>query len=104
MNLPDVYSATLGLSDPWKITDVSFAPAEKRIDITVCFTMTETIRCPLCGAINEMSYAIDEVWFHSNFFNHATYLHTQVPYIQCCELIAVERPWSRPGSKFSLLN
>lgn len=104
MHLPDVFSATLGLSDYWKITDVSFAPAEKRIDITVAFTQAENIRCPICGTLNNICHTVDETWFHSDFFSHATYLHTQTPYIQCCELLPVERPWSRKGSKFSQLN
>jgi hypothetical protein len=103
MEFPDIFSSTLGLSPPWQITDVSFALQGKRMDITVSFGTLDAIQCPLCGAIRQMSHAVDEVWFHGDFFCHATYLHTQVPYIQCCELIPVERPWSRGGSKFSLM-
>lgn len=103
MELPDIFSSTLGLSPPWEITGVHFAPTEKRLDITVAFTVVESITCPLCGEVRKMCYSVDEVWFHSDFFCHATYLHTQVPFIQCCELVPVERPWSREGSRFSLM-
>ena len=104
MEYPDVFSSTLGLSPPWQITDVSFALQGKRMDITISFSALDAIQCPLCGAIRQMAHAVNEVWFHGDFFSHTTYLHTQVPYIQCCELIAVERPWSRGGSKFSLMS
>ena len=104
MEFPDIFAATLGLSQPWKITDVSISQAEKRMDITVAYPSLEPIICPICGTANKMCYTSAEVWFHKDFFKHATYLHTQVPYFQCCELLAVERPWSRAGSKFSLLS
>jgi hypothetical protein len=104
MELPDIFSSTLGLSSPWQITDVSFALQGNRMDITISFSELEAIQCPLCGAIKNMSHAVEEVWFHSDFFCHPTFLHTQVPYIQCCELVPVERPWSRDGSKFSLMS
>ena len=104
MPYKDFFSSTLGLSDPWKITHILFTQEEKRIDISLSFMQIDGIRCPICGKLNQMSYTVDEIWFHDNFFNYPTYLHTQVPYIQCCELVAVERPWSRSGSKFSQLN
>lgn len=104
MPYKDFFSSTLGLSEPWKITEISFARDEKRIDISLSFMQMESIRCPLCGNLNKMSYTVDEIWFHGNFFNYPTYLHTQVPYIHCCEQVAVERPWSRSGSKFSQLH
>ena len=104
MTFPDIFAATLGLSQPWQITDVSFSNGEKRMDITVAYPATETIICPICGTANKMCYAAEEVWFHKDFFKHVTYLHTQVPHIQCCGLLSVERPWSRVGSKFYQLN
>ena len=104
MAFPDIFAATLGLSQLWEITDVSFSTAEKRMDITVTYPSIDSIICPICGAVNKMCYTAEEVWFHGDFFKHATYLHTQVPYFQCCELLSVERPWSRLGSKFALLS
>ncbi len=103
MEFPEIFSATLGLSPPWEVTDISYSTTEKRMDITISFTTVESIQCPLCGSFKSMCHAVDEVWYHNNFFCHTTYLHTQVPYIQCCELIPVERPWSRAGSRFSLI-
>ena len=102
MDFPDIFSATLGLTPPWQVTDVSFDSTGKRLDITVSFAVLDSIQCPLCGTFNKMAHTSDEVWFHGDFFCHATYLHTEVPYIHCCELISVERPWSREGSRFSL--
>ena len=103
MEFPDIYSATLGLSDPWKITDVTFAPSENRMDINIAFPEDVEICCPLCGTSHQICHAVTEVWYHENFFNHITYLHTKVPFIRCCKQLPVERPWSRVGSKFTLV-
>ena len=104
MDLPDIFAATLGLSTPWQITDVSFAPNEKRMDITVAFNCQETINCPHCGSTSNMCQPVDETWFHNDFFNYATYLHTQIPFVPCCAISPIERPWCRTGSKFALLD
>jgi len=103
MDFPDIYSATLGISLPWKITEVSYTEAENRIDISVSFSPGEPVHCPLCGAACKMSYAAEELWYHENFFERATFLHTRVPFVQCCDLTALKGPWSREGSRFSLI-
>jgi transposase len=102
--LPDIFASTLGLSAPWQIINVSFAPNEKRIDITVAFMPQGSVSCPHCGSTNSLCKAVEETWFHEDFFSYATYLHTKIPLIHCCDHASVDRPWSRPGSKFALLN
>lgn len=101
LDYPDIFSATLGLSESWQVTDVQFTAEEKRLDITLAYTAEGAVYCPLCGMPNSISHSADETWYHSDFFCHATYLHTRVPFFQCCSLQSVERPWSRAGSKFS---
>lgn len=101
MDYPDIFAATLGLYEPWLITNVSFAAEENRLDITILYPLADSLKCPLCGSENKISYISEEVWFHSDFFRHATYLHTKVPFFHCCKVQSVERPWSRPGSRFS---
>lgn len=103
MELPPIFSATLGISRPWQITSVAFAAETPRLDITVTFDPAGDCACPCCGSRGEACHAesADEVWFHPDFFRYATYLHTRVPRIRCrCGVHAVERPWSRSGSRF----
>jgi len=105
MDQPAIFSATLGLSHPWQITAVSFSKEEKRLDITVDFSQGGAFTCPTCGKEVKICEAEKETWFHSDFFRYATYLHARVPQIECscCGMCKVERPWSREGSKFALL-
>jgi hypothetical protein len=101
MDQPAIFSATLGLSQPWLITAVSFSTEEKRMDITVDFAHDGTFICPTCGAEVMTCTEENETWFHSDFFRYATYLHARVPHIECSCCGMCKR--SREGSKFALI-
>ena len=104
MELPTIFSSTLGLSLPWQITSVSFAKEEKRLDINVDFLDNNSLPCPCCGTGGVPCQKKTETWYHDDFFRYETYLHAHVPHIECCgNIIPVERPWSRVGSKFALI-
>jgi len=47
----------------------------------------------------------EKTWKHLNFFEYTTDLRARVPRVYCPEhgVINVQVPWSRPGSKFTLL-
>lgn len=104
MNQLTLFSSTLGLVHPWQVTSVAFAEGDKRIDITVDYDYLCDVCCPLCGAGGRVCATEAETWFHDDYLCYATYLHANVPRVECCgTLIPVERPWSRSGSKFLLL-
>ena len=104
MDQPAIFSATLGLSHPWKVIAVSFTKEENRLDITVDYAHGSVFTCPQCGSDGKTCYSETETWYHDDFLRYATYLHARVPRIECCcGISTVDRPWSRPGSKFSLL-
>lgn len=100
-----IFAATLGLSHPWQITSVSFAKDTKRMDITVEYSGGEILSCPKCGKTGNDVCSESECWYHDNFFRYRTYLHARVPYVECdcCGSVQVERPWSRTGSKFTMV-
>jgi len=101
MELPTILSSTLGLSLPWQITSVSFAKEEKRLDI--CVDFMDKKLCPCCGSEGNPCLKVTETWYHDDFFRYETYLHANVPLVECCgSIIPVERPWSREGSRFAL--
>lgn len=101
MDMPAMVSATLGLSPPWHVSNVTIADDGQRIDITVSYDVDSRKVCPRCGAVGVTCDADAETWYHHDFFRHATYLHTRVPRIACCGRVhTVELPWARPGSKF----
>ena len=103
MDHPAIFSATLGLSSPWHILSVSFAE-EGRMDITVEVHPGSLFCCPSCGSRKAPSFSEEETWYHDNFFRYATYLHAHVPRLACCGgIFALDRPWSRAGSRFERL-
>ena len=105
MEQPSIFSATLGLSHPWKVTAVTYASNENRLDITVDFDLDSQLRCPCCGKDLAPGEVTQEVWYHDDFLRYSTYLHARVPQIRCScgRTFPIERPWSRPGSKFALV-
>jgi transposase len=97
-----IFSATLGLFPPWKISSIIFAHDEKRMDITIDFANDGSICCPLCGKDGDICEAGREIWRHDNFINYLMYLHVRAPLRNCssCGVSEIERPWAREGSKF----
>ena len=98
-----IFSATLGLSPPWRVTSVTFAQEEKRLDIMVEFSPGDNLNCPDCGAEPEHFFTETETWHHDNFLRYSTFLHARVPNHRCCTVLPVARPWARAGSKFGKL-
>jgi len=103
-----IFSATLGLSPPWQVTGASFAGESNRLDLNIEYAHSTPLDCPVCGRSGTgvpVETAV-EIWYHEDFLRYATYLHAQVPLMTCCcgGKIPLERPWSRPGSKFARLS
>jgi len=99
-----IFSATLGLSPPWKITSVGFAEGSNRMDISVELMQGNTLICPICGAqgVPVSGAPETEIWYHDDFLAYATYLHARVPSLVCgCGAFPLQRPWCRAGSRFS---
>lgn len=105
MEHPPIFSATLGLSLPWQIQTVTFAKEEKRLDISIVYNHASPLTCPICGVAGKCCSEEKELWFHDDFFQYETYLHVRVPSIKCscCGILPIERPWSRVGSRFTLI-
>lgn len=102
-----IFSATLGLSPPWSVTAATFAQESNRLDLRIEYVQSTPWECPECGrkAAAHMAEMTAEVWYHEDFFRHATYLHALVPATTCgcgCAVV-LDRPWSRAGSKFARL-
>lgn len=97
-----IFSATLGLTQAWEISSVSFSDDEKRVDIVLKHAYDSGLACPLCGTTGQPGSRVNETWHHDSFFSYTAYLHARVPRVHCttCGTSPVERPWTRDGSKF----
>ena len=103
MELAAIIAATLGLSEPWRVTSIVFSSDRKRLDVTVDYDPSESRCCPHCGMPVQIVSGDSATWVHQDFFHYETYLHTRIPRFSCCHnLFNVEPPWAK-GSKFVML-
>ena len=111
METKELFTFALNLPEPWFIADVDFIisefDGEPELHITILFEKGGQFTCPVEGCHEQMSaYDIKErTWRHLNFFQYRTYIHAQIPRVECKEhgVKTVSVPWARPGSGFTLL-
>jgi transposase len=102
----ELFQASLGLKEPWYVTDIRFNSEGNRIDIYIDFKKGAHFLCPSCQQQECGVYDTkDRTWRHMNFFQHAAYIHARVPRIWCdkCEIKTITPPWARSGSSFTFL-
>lgn len=102
-----LFTAALGLSAPWEVSDIRFDAETKRIDFDVTFASGSRFACPACGAEGQPVHDTRErTWQHLHFFEHQAFIHAAVPRVRCQDCgktTQVDVPWARPGSGFSQL-
>jgi transposase len=107
MNQLALFSAALGLAEPWQVVDVGFDAAAGRIDLQVAVTPGARFACPDCGAEHQPVHdTLQRQWRHLNFFQFQAYIHAKVPRVRCAlcgKTTQVPLPWARPTSGFTLL-
>lgn len=99
-----LYQSSLGITEPWKVTEVRFNPEAQQLDITLDFPEGAHFVCPSCGRADCGVYDTEKrSWRHLNFFQHASYLHARAPRVWCytCGVKTVALPWTRPKSGFT---
>lgn len=107
MQPEELFGMALGITPPWKVTEVTFSKESNRLDITIDFQRGATFACPVCGAPAPAYDTTEKEWRHLNFFQYEAYLHARVPRVNCpnegCGVKQVTVPWARAGSGFTLL-
>lgn len=102
-----LFTSALGLTAPWEVKDVRFAPESGRIDFDVGFAPGRRFACPACGAEAQAVHDTRErSWRHLHFFQFEAYIHAHLPRVrcsQCGKTTQVPVPWARPGSGFTQL-
>ena len=107
MNSEQLFGMALGLHTPWQVDAIEFKPGAaggEELHLTLGFPRgsrfpdSQGQACPVYDT-NQRN------WQHLNFFEHACYLHCQVPRIQTSDgrVETVQVPWARPNSGFTLL-
>ena len=104
----ELFTAALGLGEPWRVSEVEFDQESGRLDLHVAYQRGARFACPEpgCGQDRCPVYdTVDKTWRHLDFFEHKAFVKARVPRVRCPEhgvrLVAV--PWARPGSGFTVL-
>ena len=107
MNSEQLFGMALSLNTPWQVSDIEFkqgAAGREELHLNLGFPRGSRFAdakgeaCPVYDTVKR-------TWQHLNFFEHACYLHCQVPRIQTSDgrIETVQVPWARQGSGFTLL-
>lgn len=107
MNSERLFGMALGLHSPWQVGSIEFKPGTKggeELHLTIGFARGARF-ADASGQACPVHDTVMRTWQHLNFFEHACYLHCQVPRIKTGDgrVETVPVPWARPGSGFTLL-
>jgi transposase len=101
-----LFTSALGLQAPWMVSRVELDTTKRRIDFEVSCD-AKKLPCPACGVNGQGIHdRVRRDWRHLDFFQFEAWLHADVPRVDCSacgKTTAVEVPWARPGSGFTLL-
>jgi transposase len=102
----EFYEALLGLSDPWRVTQVKLDTPAGRVEVWIEDRSGVKWKCPECKKkVSVYDHSEERVWRHLNTCQFGTYIHARMPRIKCPEhgVRQVSAPWAEPGSRFTLL-
>ncbi|MGH3907353.1 MAG: transposase family protein, partial [Pseudonocardiaceae bacterium] len=103
-----LFTAALGLGEPWWVSGAEFVEDTGRLDLQVDYPRGARFSCPEPGCEQDrcpVHDIHDKTWRHLDFFQHKAFLHARVPRVRCPEhgVRLVSVPWARPGSGFTML-
>ena len=101
----ELYQQILGLKTPWSVARIELKVKEQRVDLWIQYGEEAKFACPECGQGSPVRDHRDRVWRHLDSCQFATYVHCEVPRVECGVhgVRQVKVPWSEPGSQFTAL-
>ena len=101
----DLYATILGLTAPWKVTDVDLDPKLEVVAVKVEATGRSALICPDCGESCPGYDTRERRWRHLDTCQYQTVLVAKVPRIECAKhgVRQVRVPWGEAGSGFTAL-
>lgn len=110
--MTELFTAVLGLAEPWRVKAMCFAPAVHEIHFDVVRAATR-LPCSRCAGAPELPIHDRQLrdWQHLHFFQCRALIHAEVPRVRCgvcgergdSEVQQVPVPWARERSGSTLL-
>ncbi len=100
----ELYGRILGLTRPWRVSDVVLEEASTKVEVYVDHG-GEGLRCPACEGSVTVHDHRERRWRHLDTCQFQTILVARVPRVRCKEhgVKTIQVPWSDPGSGFTAL-
>jgi transposase len=103
-----LFTAALGLSEPWRVIRSEFDIERAQLDLYLGCERGARFACPAKDCAHgscPVHDTLGKTWRHLDFFQHKAFLHARLPRVRCPQhgVRQVSVPWARPGSGFTLL-
>lgn len=101
----DFMGQLLALEEPWRVHQVTLAPKDKRLDVSLEHRLGARFSCSECGQASPIyDHLPSRSWRHLDHGEFLTWLHARVPRVSCPEhgVRQVQIPWALPGARFTL--
>lgn len=102
----ELFAQLLGLSEPWKVTDMKVDYNTLQVDIWVSYPQREKAPCPECKApCSVYDHREERRWRHLDTMQFQTIIHSRIPRIECPihGIKTITVPWAGEKSRFTLL-
>ena len=95
-----LYSAILGLSSKWRISNVTVVEPGGDLELHIRIRKGSKFSCPTCGVLRLPSSVSKARWLHENHLNIRFYISALIPMITCerCGEMKADIPWEQSGS------
>jgi len=100
-----LYQQILGISSPWKVSDVVLDHGLKRVLVKVDHSGETKPCCPKCGKPSPIHDHRKRQWRHLDTCQFQTILEADLPRVDCAEhgVHQIDVPWAEPRSGFTAL-
>lgn len=100
-----LYARILGLTAPWRVTDVQLDDSATTVEVAVAHDGRSPLHCPECRRACPGYDHRPRRWRHLDTCQYQTILACEVPRVECPEhgVRQVAVPWAEGGSRFTAL-
>ena len=85
MDESGLFTAALGLTPPWRVSQVEFDLEQTRLDLYLDFPRGARFACPAKGCGRRECPVHDtaaKTWRRMDFFEHKAFLHARLPRVR----------------------